>query len=157
MFYSDLAGSYRLRYRAADALFQISACEVAFTTEHEDAIRVELVWNGDLPQHEHHSFLGMHLLHPNAQRWFDTTLDCWTAECLFRPRDWNQQGQQIDVCAALPWSGLRAQQQADVLRRPHRRESVGDAELRVAVLQVLVHGPFRDVQPPTDRRCSEAD
>lgn len=47
-------------------------------------------------------------------------------------------------------------QQADPLRPLHGGEPVGDAELRVAPLKVLLHGPLRDAQPPPDRAGRQA-
>jgi hypothetical protein len=96
IFFPDIHGSFIIRYRAADDQLQLSACEVEFTTEIVDDLRVELIWNGDQLFHEHHSILNLHLLHPNATRWFDATLDCSSPFCLNTNRDWGQSGQQAD-------------------------------------------------------------
>ncbi len=94
--FNDIQGRYRVRYRAADDLLQISACEVTYTTIVDDYLRVELIWNTDRRLHERYSYLDLHLLHPNAQRWFDPALDCVGGTCSAPPLDWGQQGNDID-------------------------------------------------------------
>jgi hypothetical protein len=95
-FYPDLFGSFRVRYRAADDLFQLSACDVSFQLILGEQFRVEMIWNGDKLQHEHISWLEMHLLHPTAQRWFQETLDCSTEDCMYQEREWGDASDELD-------------------------------------------------------------
>jgi hypothetical protein len=121
-FFPDMAGSYRIRYRASDDQFQLSACEIAFTTEVQDKLRVELIWNGELLHHEHGSYLNLHLLHPNATRWFDPQLDCSSPNCLNVARDWGVADQQEDDPFLI---GLRLGPQWAVVFAPQTNGTYG--------------------------------
>jgi hypothetical protein len=95
--FTDLGGSYRIRYRVADDDHQLAACEVPFQPVIPEDLRVEVVWNTDRPHHEVHPVVLMHLLNPAATRWFDPILDCYAVNCPpFMPPDWGQANQMQD-------------------------------------------------------------
>ncbi|MBI2374537.1 MAG: hypothetical protein HYV07_11130 [Deltaproteobacteria bacterium] len=71
-----LSGEYVLRYTVIDSDLEAVSCETRLYARSDDALRVELIWNPTLSESAHQSDVDLHMLHPNARRWWDSTLDC---------------------------------------------------------------------------------
>lgn len=102
-----LAGSYLLRYLAADDEGQLSACLVPLEVTTDDVFRVELVWNVDVALGDP-TDLDLHLLHPLASRWFDPALDCHFENCRNHALSWQEAAPPLVDAGAFDAGGLDA-------------------------------------------------
>lgn len=112
----DIAGTYRLRYTAADDRRQITACEVTIEPTTPPTLRAELIWKADGPRYASNTVFMFHLLHPGASAWFDERLDCSGPPCLDNALDWDRQG---DFSDDPIWVGFFFGPQALFVDRPN--------------------------------------
>jgi hypothetical protein len=88
-FSPDVAGDYALRLTVTDDNGQTDTCTTTVRALVAEGLRVELYWNP--PDNSCHTNPGvtgcdstdvdLHLLHPAAPAWFNSTYDCYYATC----------------------------------------------------------------------------
>ncbi|RMH42880.1 MAG: hypothetical protein D6689_06880 [Deltaproteobacteria bacterium] len=138
-----LAGAYTFRYTAVDEAGQMVACEFDLTATVEDALRVEIVWNLEVPEPLDASDVDLHLLHADGVHWFDATSDCYYDNCVGGGPMWGPGGAEDDPRLDIDDTEGRGPENINVTAPeagvPYRigvhyydPESMGDA-------QVLVH------------------
>lgn len=91
-FTPDLVGKYRVELIISDAEGTSASCLIDVDARGQEGLRVELIWLEG-------SDLDLHLLHPNAQYYFDEEYDCYHGVCIpsaGKSLDWGEPGSHDD-------------------------------------------------------------
>jgi hypothetical protein len=92
-FYPLLSGPYRLRYTVLGDNYEFSSCETLKDARTLDGLRVEMIWNPDVPEQRHASDVDLHLIHPDGTAFSTAPLTCYYAN---RNPQWDQPGADDD-------------------------------------------------------------
>ncbi len=92
-FMPDVAGEYTIRLTVTDDNRNAAFCEFKVIASSGEGLRIEIYWNPPRNPSDP-SDVDVHLLHPDADRWFHESLDCYYANCdsRFHVLDWDEPG-----------------------------------------------------------------
>jgi len=92
IFRPDLAGDYGFTLTVTDDEELSASCKFVVHASAEEGLRVEMFW--DVADTD----MDLHLLSPNAKRWFDETThqDCFYSNCTAMPPNWSNPSSELD-------------------------------------------------------------